>query len=508
MNGYDFNKTTCRSDGTSAPDPHTYNLWSTSRFFQVSFGFGAMSFSQAKTVDVVWDICFGRGGQAILTYVSWRVFSGYITTSMKVRPVTFYTYRTIFLQSEALILAIPLLIRDFVWRHSLTSKAAMIFMIATMVLVLIFPSFGSAMTGYTPNLKAFIAEEENTSVAFESFEIVLFTLHDGNRINYTNEYHFGLSGTGYNGEPSMQESYALRSAKGSTDLMQIYNYVKNYSISQGVMHDEPSWFGNVLIPPPHLNISAFWIPDLDFSGDTNEHFKPTEEFKNRSRILWQSPKHKLYTISNIVAKGQCQTIETYQWGFSYLQLNLLMACVLTWTVGMCWMWFITNLRKKAWDCKDVAREHKAVLELAIAMNHGLQNSVTALSVIEQLPPESQLRDKIGKDLGGGSISYALPTSEYEAVTVIDFLRKELVWIFIYTLLFGIMLTAAALVYFAFWGLFGLTVSFTLGAIIGTRAKSRGLLIFIFSIFLGVIPQTLFWLKGSSWENKVRNKILQ
>lgn len=99
------------------------------------------------------------------------------------------------MQSEALILAIPLLIRDFVWRHSLTSKAAMIFMIATMVLVLIFPSFGSAMTGYTPNLKAFIPEGENTSVAFESFEIVLFTLHDGSRINYTNEYHFGLSGT-------------------------------------------------------------------------------------------------------------------------------------------------------------------------------------------------------------------------------------------------------------------------------------------------------------------------
>lgn len=157
---------------------------------------------------------------------------------------------------------------------------------------------------------------------------------------------------------------------------------------------------------------------------------------------------------------------------------------------MCLMWFITNLKKKAWNCNDVAREHKAVLELAIAMNHGLQRSGTVLSVIEQLPPESQLRDKIGKDLGGGSISYALPPCEHEVVTVIDFLRKELAWIFVFAILFGLALAASAVGYFIFWCLSGLTVSFTLGAIIGSRAKSRGLVILLVSIFLGVIPQTV------------------
>lgn len=85
--------------------------------------------------------------------------------------------------------------------------------------------------------------------------------------------------------------------------------MKNYSVSQGVAQDEPSWFGNVLIPPPRLNISAFWIPDFDLLGDTDEYFIPMEKFRNRSRTVWRSPERKLYTISDILSKGQCQTIE-------------------------------------------------------------------------------------------------------------------------------------------------------------------------------------------------------
>lgn len=72
VNNHNFNKTACRSDGTFAPDPWTYNLWSTSRFFQVSLGFGAMSFSQAKTVDVIWDIV-GSPYKHTLLCQRWKV---------------------------------------------------------------------------------------------------------------------------------------------------------------------------------------------------------------------------------------------------------------------------------------------------------------------------------------------------------------------------------------------------------------------------------------------------
>jgi hypothetical protein len=34
----------------------SYNVWAVSGMFQISMGFGAMSFSDAKLLDVVWDV--------------------------------------------------------------------------------------------------------------------------------------------------------------------------------------------------------------------------------------------------------------------------------------------------------------------------------------------------------------------------------------------------------------------------------------------------------------------
>jgi hypothetical protein len=39
-----------------------YNPWATSGLFQITMGFGLMSFSNAKLIDVIWDVVVGRGG--------------------------------------------------------------------------------------------------------------------------------------------------------------------------------------------------------------------------------------------------------------------------------------------------------------------------------------------------------------------------------------------------------------------------------------------------------------
>ena len=48
---------TCRPDGKFALGVgEKYKLWDVSGIFQISMAFGAMSFSNAKLVDVVWDV--------------------------------------------------------------------------------------------------------------------------------------------------------------------------------------------------------------------------------------------------------------------------------------------------------------------------------------------------------------------------------------------------------------------------------------------------------------------
>jgi len=124
----------------------------------------------------------GRGGQAVVAYISWHVFAKYVTTSMQVTPVTFGTYRTIFLPNGGLFLATLHTIRDFVARHGLHSKIAMVFMVYTMIFTFVYPTLASAMTGYSANVAPFINTTEGEYVPFGSFQFASFIIHDGWRI--------------------------------------------------------------------------------------------------------------------------------------------------------------------------------------------------------------------------------------------------------------------------------------------------------------------------------------
>lgn len=45
----------CLPDDSFSLRPDTYQYWSVSGFFQITLGFGNMTFTQAKAIDVIWD---------------------------------------------------------------------------------------------------------------------------------------------------------------------------------------------------------------------------------------------------------------------------------------------------------------------------------------------------------------------------------------------------------------------------------------------------------------------
>jgi hypothetical protein len=106
---------------------------------------------------------------------------------MHTTPVTYRTYQTIFSQDQTL-LAISRIIRDFSTRLNLQSRVAMTFIVSTMIFVWSFPTLGSAMTGYTANLQAFVNATDGNLVQFSSFRKVYYIVHDGKRINKTNDF--------------------------------------------------------------------------------------------------------------------------------------------------------------------------------------------------------------------------------------------------------------------------------------------------------------------------------
>lgn len=64
----------------------------------------------------------------------------------------------------------------------------MAFIILTMTFVLIFPTLGSAMTGYSGNVEAYIPDSNGNNILFSSFRPLYYILHDGDRVGLTKDY--------------------------------------------------------------------------------------------------------------------------------------------------------------------------------------------------------------------------------------------------------------------------------------------------------------------------------
>ncbi|KAF2756838.1 hypothetical protein EJ05DRAFT_45240 [Pseudovirgaria hyperparasitica] len=105
------------------------------------------------------------------------MFAMRVTTSMRVSPITFLTYRAVFIQTGPMLYDIPHLVRDFSIKR-LQSMLVMIFIVMTMVSLLACPRFGSSMTGCSGVVRLFIRTEKGDR----------FIIHDGSSINRADEF--------------------------------------------------------------------------------------------------------------------------------------------------------------------------------------------------------------------------------------------------------------------------------------------------------------------------------
>jgi hypothetical protein len=93
------------------------------------------------------------------------------------------------MQENISLLGVMGVIRDFVARRRLKSMWAMVFMVATMLFVLVWPTIASTMTGYDSNNVAFIKIKDGSLIRFSAFVPLLYIIHDGSRIDgLTDEY--------------------------------------------------------------------------------------------------------------------------------------------------------------------------------------------------------------------------------------------------------------------------------------------------------------------------------
>ncbi|EFQ29676.1 uncharacterized protein GLRG_04820 [Colletotrichum graminicola M1.001] len=370
----------CQPDGNFDVFQNAYNLWSASGFFQITLGWGRLSFADAKAIDVAWDIVFGRGGQALLASTSWRAFADYTAVSMQARPVTYQTFQTIFLQDQPGIWPTFYLARDFVRSRGLQSRVMMTIMVFVAVFILLFPTLGSAMTGYSANNDAYIIGYDGSLKPFSDFKVAAYVIHEAHRINMTGDV--------------VLTYYAVRD-------VQKYGFY-------GLEDKESTWMGRSL-PAPILNISATWLlPSGEMYGwNWTDPRTGQQPFKDGNQATYAFG-NEIYPLSYVKGYGSCQPTrerdsiaesvrESYEWGFSYLQLFILITLLLVWTLCIAYMWIKARLTMRMRRTYDVPKEYKGVLELSDAIRKQLQESDP-----DDLS-HNQLREEIKKRLGGGSI---------------------------------------------------------------------------------------------------------
>jgi hypothetical protein len=104
-----------------------------------------------RIIDLIWDICVGRGGQTILVWVAYRVFHESITVIMDKEPVAYGTYSTVAFETGS-VHSIFTLLRTCCnkkLRSSLRAVRVYVLMVLATIYIVCMPSLFSATTGYT-----------------------------------------------------------------------------------------------------------------------------------------------------------------------------------------------------------------------------------------------------------------------------------------------------------------------------------------------------------------------
>ncbi|KAK4212638.1 hypothetical protein QBC37DRAFT_483654 [Rhypophila decipiens] len=509
----------------------TYNIFDPSGFFQITHGFGDLTFTQVKVIDLIWDIMVGRGGQTMLAYFSWKAFSTYFWLSMSTQPITYNSFWAIFLDRQPSLVGIYRVIRDFVSHQARRSKSIMIFVPFSMLFVLVFPIMMSAMTGYRPNLAGFVADTTNSLIPFEKFVLAAYVLHDGERVGYGRDFvvpfmfgvpffeirkqmtktlgrseAFQLTDDGYFAEASVRVCEQWRYREACELPWNVSQYVEQYGF-YGLDNKtgkpakiRTTWKGE-FIPEPSLNISAFYIPPGSYFGHgwTDPETKTTPFADSSNLALNIQGTNTLYTLDYVQEHGSCQQQKSYQWGFSFLQVFLMAILLLIWTSGTYFTWLKAHktLEKQVQldeVDKEVPSEFKSALTFASTVQ--FEMAMAGKEKPELSLTNGQLHSAIQRDLHGGRIMST--TSEittnipeqYNPMKEIWSLCKRRWFIFpalVFTTLCMTTLVLLPIMTFFVAGaivLIPLHTGFVFAISIGSTSRSRGF--FAWAGFIGML----------------------
>ncbi|KAE9969476.1 hypothetical protein EG328_006839 [Venturia inaequalis] len=423
----------CMPDGSFNINPATYNIWKTSGYFQITLGTGHLSFALAKFIDISFDVVVGRGGQAILALVSYRVLKQYITSTMEKSPVSYGVYKTIFLGDPISLGGVSGLVQEFTLLRRLPSIIGMVWIITSALFLIVFPTFVGAMSGYSSNNHAFIRDSSGNYLDYDNLFLIDYIIFNSSRLNFTamlSDPYLRVNSSNYSDpyyvkrpksdqdcQYGSDSSFPLEDCylrKAISDYVQINGFFSHNQTSSTLL--------SLNLTAPVLNISASYIDpgeapsiywnsssgSLEFDGTllwgSNSTDNTTKDlpFHDSTKGLYTtSSNNQTFALGDSSTQGRCQPEITYQWGFSFLLLFNFLVLLLLWSIGTYVLWLNSRLSTIPTEEPEIAGGYKAVIELASVMNHQFGKNGEDPLVLR----ERQIQTRIKRDLGGGRMKY-------------------------------------------------------------------------------------------------------
>ncbi|KAF5632942.1 hypothetical protein F25303_9330 [Fusarium sp. NRRL 25303] len=399
-----------------------FDWWAPRGFFQITLGWGRLSFGTAKFVDVIWDLVVGRGGQTVMAFVSWEVFVQYLQLSLVMKPASYSTVWLIKMQKSNSALATWELASGF-FKVGLASKKVMCFIIWTTSFILAFPTFASSMTGYTPYNKAYVNSTSGRLVQFSEIVPVAYLIKDGNRVDgLSKDYPVLWIG---NSETIAESSsveifdkcneWDVNDTKVECQLQRdVSEYAQLYGFDgkggRETRNGQKTYFRNQTLNWPPLTIKAFYLPNNFYWNWTYLTDVPssttlgTYEDNSASAFIVED---EIYNLKDVQAGGVCQPIKSgesikYQWGFSFLQLFVMTILLQLWSVSLFVLWATTKLTLKRNDIGVSSEGWKGLLELT----DNIKEQIESAGITWEDLTDKELHGEIQHLLTGGPV----PTS--------------------------------------------------------------------------------------------------
>jgi hypothetical protein len=151
------------SCGNSFGTPENATVSGVEKLFVLDSTFGQFTFSQAKVLDVAWDIVVGRGVQLVCWGVGYLVFSDALLRAIERHPASFQIFQRIALEGPSLM-SLWTLIKEL-WRaKSHRTKWLFFYIWLSTLYIISIPMLLGAMTGYDSTSIAWVSLDDSNNI--------------------------------------------------------------------------------------------------------------------------------------------------------------------------------------------------------------------------------------------------------------------------------------------------------------------------------------------------------